>query len=501
MSKIEIKNLTFGYDQQEQPLFDHANLNLESTWKLGLIGRNGRGKTTLLKLLQGQLPYTGEINQQLAFVYFPQTVPDPSATTYDVIDALSPNELWQVQREMNLLKLSDDILWRPFQELSGGEQTKVLLALLFSDEDHYPLLDEPTNHLDMTGRQQVAEYLQAKQQGFIVVSHDRHFIDQTTDHILAIEKNQLELQQGNYASYQQQKNRQDNYEQQQNTKLKKDISRLQTTAREKATWSFSREKDKYGDPRIKGSGAIGDTGRIGARAARVMQKAKNLNRRMENEISSKQDLLKNIETVDPLGINFQPTFHKQLITAKNFQLSYQDQPLFAPLTWQLNQGECLALVGANGTGKTSLIKALLGQFTGETVGELELPRNSQISYLRQNYEDNHGSLTDFAEENQLDLELFLNNLHKLGMPREVFRSKIESMSMGQRKKVELAKSLATPAELYLWDEPLNYLDLYNQDQLVTLLKEQRPTMILIEHDQDFIQAVAQQTVTLHAEKQ
>ena len=109
-----------------------------------------------------------------------------------------------------------------------------------------------------------------------------------------------------------------------------------------------------------------------------------------------------------------------------------------------------------------------------------------ISYVRQNYEDNRGTLAEFAKKNRVDYQAFLNNLRKLGMERDVFHNKIEQMSMGQRKKVELAKSLSQPAELYIWDEPLNYLDVFNQEQLEQLILNVKPAMLLVEHDQTFL---------------
>lgn len=162
MTTIEIKNLTFGFDAQTTLLFEETNLILDATWKLGLIGRNGRGKTTLLRLLLGEYSYSGKIEHQLNFTYFPQTVTDKSQLTYYVLQELSDFEQWKLERELNLLKLDAEILWREFSSLSGGEQTKVLLAVLFVDDVNFPLIDEPTNHLDVTARQQVADYLKKK---------------------------------------------------------------------------------------------------------------------------------------------------------------------------------------------------------------------------------------------------------------------------------------------------------------------------------------------------
>ncbi len=115
---------------------------------------------------------------------------------------------------------------------------------MFIDDQHFPLIDEPTNHLDVVGRKQVANYLKKKNQGFIVVSHDRGFIDEVVDHVLAIEKSQLELYQGNYSVYEEQKRLKDAFEIGQNEKIKKEVSRLKKTAAEKAEWARSREGDK-----------------------------------------------------------------------------------------------------------------------------------------------------------------------------------------------------------------------------------------------------------------
>jgi len=153
---------------------------------------------------------------------------------------------------------------------------------------------------------------------------------------------------------------------------------------------------------------------------------------MENEISEKERLLKNTEQVDPLSMAFTPSHHQRLLTVDQLQLGYE-QPLFQPLSFELQQGQRLALVGPNGAGKSTIVRQLLGQFTGSVSGQVQQPAQLQISYVRQDYEDNQGTLTDFAEAQGLDYTAFLNNLHKLGMPRDVFNTRIELMSMGQRK--------------------------------------------------------------------
>lgn len=200
MGTIQFKALTFNYSDQTQPLFDHVTLQFDASWKLGLIGRNGRGKTTLLKLLQHQLPFDGQLVTNLDFQYFPQTVTEPTQLTRDILmqlGNLDNSTFWQVERELRLLQVAPEIVWQPFASLSPGEQTKMLLALLFIDDYHFQLIDEPTNHLDQEGRQVVANYLRQKA-GFIVVSHDRHFLNQVIDHVLAINRADITVHQGNY---------------------------------------------------------------------------------------------------------------------------------------------------------------------------------------------------------------------------------------------------------------------------------------------------------------
>lgn len=166
--QLKIQDLSFTYEGSYVPVFEHVHMVADTSWRLGLIARNGRGKTTLLHLMEGRYPYRGKIECPLTPVYFPFTVDEPDQLTLFVMQSAAPEvPEWRLLREMNLLKMDADTLYRPFDTLSQGEQTKTLLAALFAREDVYPLIDEPTNHLDRHGREMVADYLRSKD-GFLL---------------------------------------------------------------------------------------------------------------------------------------------------------------------------------------------------------------------------------------------------------------------------------------------------------------------------------------------
>lgn len=173
MSIILLSNVSFCYEGSYEPVFENLSANLDTDWHLGLTGRNGRGKTTLLRLMLGsqQHPYGltgfgGSIGAKVSFVYFPLPVKHPEWLAMEVMEELCPGcPEWKIRRELSLLGVEEDALWRPFETLSGGEKTKLQLAALFLQEGSFPLIDEPTNHLDIESRKIVSEYLR-RRKGF-----------------------------------------------------------------------------------------------------------------------------------------------------------------------------------------------------------------------------------------------------------------------------------------------------------------------------------------------
>ena len=292
MSLINISNLTFSYENDYINVFENVSFQIDTNWKLGFTGRNGRGKTTFLKLLMGKYEYGGVISAPVSFEYFPYDVSQEDYFVIDVIRKISPNaQDWEIARELSLLGVSTDIFYRPYDTLSKGEQTKTLLAALFLKENSFLLIDEPTNHLDIAGRKILSGYLN-KKHGFILVSHDRMFLDDCIDHILVINKANIQVQKGNFSSWWQNKEMQDSFEIAENEKHKKEITRLKDAAQATSAWADKVEKSKNG---TTNSGNKIDKGYVGHKAAKMMKRSKTLENRRQNLITEKSKLLKNID--------------------------------------------------------------------------------------------------------------------------------------------------------------------------------------------------------------
>ena len=495
MSLIQISDLTFAYDGSYENVFDHVSFQIDTNWRLGFTGRNGRGKTTFLNLLQGKYEYRGSISASMAFSYFPYPVPDRSLPAIEVVEQIYPDyRYWQLARELSKLQLPEELLYRPYETLSGGEQARLQLAVLFLKENNFLLIDEPTNHLDIRGRELVSRYLSTKR-GFILVSHDRAFLDGCVDHILSINKANIEVCRGNFSTWYENKQRQDAFEQAENTKLKKEIRRLEDTAREKAQWSDTAERRKLRTGPLDVDNVKGWRPLQGAKAKKAMARSKAIEQRQQAAIEEKSKLLKNIERSDELKI-FQTPFHiRQLALLKDVTIQYGPEPVCGPVSFTIEQGDRIALQGANGTGKSSLIRLICGADVPHT-GLVRIGIGLRISRVEQDTSTLRGRISDLARTSGIDESLFLAILAKLDVPKSQMEKDMSALSAGQKKKVMLARSICEPAHLHIWDEPMNYIDVISRMQLEELLLKFQPTILFVEHDRAFCENIATKTVTL-----
>lgn len=499
MALIEVKNLSFYYEGSYDYVFENVNFRIDTQWKLGLVGRNGRGKTTLLKLLMGKMACQGEIITNAVFDYFPFEVKDKSRNTEEVLEALDPScEFWKICRELNLIGVDAEVLFRPFETLSHGEQTKVLLALLFAKENHFLLIDEPTNHLDMEARTAVSQYLSRKK-GFILVSHDQYFLDSCVDYILAINRNSIDVERGNFSVWWMNRQRKDAHEQAENERLQKDIRRLKSAAGQAGKWADDVESTKIGKKSGMNEKHKGDSrAYIGEKSRRMQQRRKNLERRQQQEIEEKENLLQDLETVEDLTVKPLAHHKKYLAELENLEIYYGEKKVCGPLDIRIEQGKRIALAGRNGSGKSSILKLILGE-TLSWRGNFSMPSDLKISYVPQDTSELRGSLASLIQAGNIDKTLFLTILRKMDFSRELFEKPMESYSSGQKKKVLLAGSLSESAHLYIWDEPLNYIDIFSRMQLEAFIKKVQPTMLIVEHDRKFVENVVNSVISVDDE--
>ena len=486
MSMIKVEDLTFSYLSSYDLIFDRVSFQIDTDWKLGFVGRNGRGKTTFLNLLLGKYEYRGKITSNVRFDYFPYPITDKERQTADILQEICPDaKEWEIRRELSYLDVEMEVLWRTFETLSNGEQTKILLAALFLSEGNFLLIDEPTNHLDTAAREKVSEYLN-KKKGFILVSHDRRFLDGCVDHILSINRADIEVQSGNFSSWMENFERRQESELLQNERLKKDISRLQKSAERSAGWSDHVEASKIG---------AADKGYVGHKSAKMMKRSKTIEKRKQQAIEQKAVLLKNVETVNALKMNPEAYHLDILASFSETAVMYEDRAISRPVSFQVRTGDRVFIEGKNGSGKSSLLKLLAGESLEHT-GTVTIGSGLQISYVPQDTSYLTGTLAEFAEKNNLDESLFKTVLRKMDFERVQFEKDMKEFSGGQKKKVLIAKSLCERAHLYVWDEPLNFIDVYSRMQIEQLIEKFSPTMLLVEHDMAFRDAVATKVIEI-----
>lgn len=524
MASIQVQNLHFTYPGNFLPVFEDLHFLIDTDWRLGLVGRNGRGKTTLIRLLAGELQGRGRIDAPMAFDRFPFDIKQEHSALGALRNAIAPFDHWEqemarllkqgdqdalaqwgelehrfsaadgytidalIARETDKLGIDPEQLGRPFDTFSPGERTRLMLAALFLRKNRFLLIDEPTNHLDMAGRQTVSQYLAGKS-GFLLVSHDRAFLDTAVDHIMVLQKNSVVIQRGNYSSYRENKRLQDEFEQEKNRRLKKDIQRLTQSSREKADWSHRIEATKVGQGPV-------DRGYIGHQAARMMKRSLAIRARIDRRIQEKEGLLKELEYTAPISLN--PLSHgsRTLMALHQVTFGYQpDEPLITGLSFTLEQGQRVAVTGGNGAGKSTLLKLLMGALQPQT-GRITGPRDLVISTLPQELQGIAGTPWQMARRQGLQTDRFFTLLRKFDFPREDFDRDARHFSMGQRKKMLLAASMAKPAHLYLWDEPLNYIDLESREQIEEMLMETQATLVFVEHDRRFVERVATRRLAL-----
>ncbi|MGL4343850.1 MAG: ribosomal protection-like ABC-F family protein [Cellulosilyticaceae bacterium] len=525
MPKINIHNMSYYYSDFYNPIYENVTLMIDTEWRLGLIGRNGRGKTTLLKLLSGELEMTsGKMVCPVEMEYFPYAYDGTYPKTMDVLKesigklksmedemeriiaqndeagfdayysiqeaymALDGYEMeTKILKEMDEMKLDSALLERPFESLSGGEKTRILLIALFLRKKAFVLLDEPTNHLDKKGKELVAEYLR-KKKGFIVVSHDTVFLDKVIDHVLAINKRDITLEKGTYSSWKHNKEKTEQFELRTREKLEQEIAQLERSAKVNRDWANLGEDQKYD---------FASHGRANG-AKTYMRQAKRSETNIQNRIEEKKSLLQNYEEAKTLEIRQECVQDERcLVKVNQLSFGYEDSAskLIRKLELEVHAGDRIWIRGNNGIGKSTLLRLLYKQLPSEAVVHAD---GLRVSVSWQEPLWTSGYIKDYLRSTQcaVDEPKFLELCECFELPEGFLKRPLETYSSGELKKIDIARTLAEDNELILLDEPLNYMDVYFAEQLREAILHYQPTLIFIEHHKGFGKAIATETVDL-----
>jgi len=519
---IIVNNITYIHPDKEV-LFQNISFSVPTCKKVNLIGDNGSGKSTILKLLAGQIrPSTGEIILADTPYYVPQhfgqfnDLPVAAALGIDKkIDALKAilngdasvenftllNDDWEIEDRVkgafSKWNLPHIRLSQSMSELSGGEKTKVFLAGITIHSPSIVLLDEPSNHLDKQARKQLYEFVKTTKSTLVLVSHDRTILN-LIDLTYELTGNIVEVYGGNYEFYKQQKQDKLNALYTRLVDKEKELNQARRMAQQTA--EKKQKKDGQGKKSMKDKGIPRIImGKIKEGAEFTAAKLKEVH---TGKISSINDDLINIRQEiaekDELKITFQnTTLHagKILVTAKEINFGYTSGMLWEdPLSFQIKSGERVAITGNNGSGKTTLLKIILGQLEPET-GEIYRADFSYL-YIDQEYSIINNSFTVFEQIQSFNSRHLLEHelktlLHHFLFPYDTWDKTCDKFSGGEKMKLVFCCLIANNniPDMFILDEPTNNLDINSLNIITSALKDYKGTILIISHDQYFMDEI------------
>ncbi|HHY81598.1 MAG TPA: ABC-F type ribosomal protection protein [Clostridiales bacterium] len=485
MLLLQCRNIKKDFGIHE--VLKSINLDLEAGERVGLVGKNGAGKTTLANIIYGAVqPDQGEViwhSRNIRIGYLRQSVYYTSELLHDLYqehDSSDISEFLHIAGELGADKVHKWDTDR-FSGLSGGEKTKLALAHIWSSKPDLLILDEPTNHLDLQGVQRLIDELESYSGTILVISHDRFFLDNAVDCIWEIDNGVLQEYRGNYTFYRTEKKKR--YESQLHAyeAQEKYREKLEAEIRQLKDWSARahRESTKKG---AKSGNKMGTKEYFRVKAKKMDKRVKSTVKRLER---LKHEGVRRPEEEPKVSFEFYQSEArgKRVLEASNIKKSYGNRLLFDESSFYIQRGDRMGVFGANGCGKTTLVRIILGRESAE--GSLFVSPSINIGYMSQDVSD--------LENDKKALELFdmpdrkeqgkiRTMLANLGISEILLNKPLKSLSMGERTKLKLAALLVREYDMLILDEPTNHLDLYAREQLEDALEAYEGTMLLITHD-------------------
>ena len=479
---IELKNIEKSY--QNKDILQIEDLKVYENQKIGIVGRNGEGKSTLLKLISGEIkPDIGEINTKIDFQYYRQIEPEIQPD-FTKIDAEYLSRL--------------NVPAHNVQQFSGGEQTRMRLAEYFSTYHFGLMMDEPTTHLDREGIQFLVDQLKYYYGTLIVVSHDRYFLDEVVDIIWEIHEGKITVYNGNYSDYQVQKEQERIEQENAYENFLKEKNRLEKAAKvkqaqaDKLNQVSTKQKNKAVNPGRLGSSKQKDTVQKAAHKA-----AKAIEKRVEqlDEVDQLQtDKIIQFPTPKLLEIHNDFPIMGQDVTIKK-----SDKVLFHEMNFQFPLGKRIGIVGPNGSGKSTLLQHILEEGSGITLSKkVVFSTYKQMAYQL----SGEKSMVDYLmEDTEFTEPIVRSVLNNLGFNQgEVSTKAISDLSGGEATRLVIAKLFTDPSNVMILDEPTNFIDVQTIEALENLMKSYNGTILFTSHDQYFTKNIAEQIWEINNQK-
>ena len=507
---MQIKNLTMSFGNQE--LFNNININIDDYEKVGIVGLNGAGKSTFLKIVYGQIaPDKGKviIKNNTRVAYLPQVIkdeiPEENITVFDFlllgrpIDKLNKEleklyieissaeesklndlykkiniinqelEYWEsYSAENTLLKIidgmniDDNLLEKPLNTLSGGQKSKIAFARLLYSKPEIILLDEPTNHLDIDTKEYIINYIKNYKGGVYVISHDIEFLNEVTTKTLFLDKRlkTFELFNGNY------------------DKFKKVIDHHEL--------EIERKIEKQQEEEIKLRKIIEKyTNSSGNRKKMAQDREKKLEKLLKDKITSP---VKSKELNLKININRESTKYPLTVDKLSFKYDKSSKRyILHNLSFSLSKGEKFLIVGVNGVGKSTLLKLIMNRLNPDK-GEIIIGDKTDLGYYAQEHEllDNNKSIIDNFNDIDISTKELRNVLGRFLFYEDDVYKKVSILSPGERSRLSLAKLSLTGANLLVLDEPTNHLDPETQKIIANTFKTFKGTMLVVSHNPEFV---------------
>lgn len=494
---ISLRNIKKSYG--EQVVLAGVNLDIVRGAKIGLVGGNGAGKTTLANIITGNLAYdAGTIitSSETFNIGYLRQAESELELFFDIIN--NKDRSGDFKRITSHLGMKKVQKWSSerLRNLSGGEKTKLALAKIWSLNPDLIVLDEPTNHLDFQGIKYLIAELNNYKGTAIVISHDRYFLDQTVASVAEVEKGFIKVFSGNYTSYRETKEKEYGDNLHLYISQQKEQRKIENTITQLKTWSDKAHRES----RQKGSGMMGGKEYYRKKAKRRDKAVKSQIKRLEK---IEQDSIERPEQEPQIKINLN-AFEKggrRLLVVDSISKAYGNLVLFKNSSFYINRGEKLGVFGPNGCGKTTLIKAILGQETLDA-GSIDISSTARIAYVGQELpQDERESIKDLVKDWPIvEQKNIFQLLISLGLDYVQLNVPMDKLSRGERMKIAIGLAIRGEYDLLILDEPTNHLDLYSREALEKSLLQYQGTLLIISHDHYLLNRVCKQMLVFEKQE-